>query len=42
MGNFVLRNAAFEKFKFDNIFMVAAVSNWRITNDNFYSTLSLP
>ncbi len=42
MGNFVLRNAAFEKFKFDNIFMVAAVSNWRITNDNFCSTLSLP
>jgi hypothetical protein len=42
MANFVLRNAAFEKFKFDNIFMVAAVSNWRITNDNFYSTLSLP
>ena len=27
MGNFVLRNAAFEKFKFDNIFMVAAVSD---------------
>jgi hypothetical protein len=34
MGNFVLRNAAFEKFKFDNIFMVAAVSDWRVTIDH--------
>jgi pimeloyl-ACP methyl ester carboxylesterase len=34
MANFVLRNAAFEKFKFDNIFMVAAVSDWRVTIDH--------
>jgi hypothetical protein len=35
MGNFVLRNAAFEKFKFDNIFMVAADVRYDLFNKDY-------